>query len=128
MAVFPSLEPDTRSFDLGEFPVSRAVSLSGDETRFSHGREATGHDLTLTFLDRSDADVAAIRDHYRGQDGGHVSFRLPAIIWQGHSTDSDVVPINGRWKYASRPEETHKNGGIHDVTVALQYVGASPTS
>jgi len=128
VAVFPSIEPDARSFDLGDFPMSRASSVGGVDVRFNHGSEATGHDLALTFLDRSDATIALIRNHYRGQDGGHVSFRLPATIWQGHSSDSDVVPIEGRWKYAGPPEETHKNGGIHDVTVSLQYVGASFTS
>jgi hypothetical protein len=113
---------------MGDFSMSKAGSASGGKVRFNHGDEATGHDLALTFLDRSDAELAAIRDHYRGQGGGHVSFQLPAIIWQGHSTTSDVVPIEGRWKYAEPPEETHKSGGIHDVTVALQYVGVAVTS
>lgn len=125
MATFPSLEPDNRSFDLGGYSLSTTSSISGTTVRFVHGDEITGHDLTLAFLDRSDDDLAAIREHYRGQDGGHVSFQLPAIIWQGHSTDSDVVPITGRWIYAGPPEETHKDGGIHDVAVALRYVGAS---
>ena len=128
MATFPSIEPDTRSFDLGDFATSTAQGINGTEVRFNHGDEATGHDLTLTFLDRTDAELAQIRSHYLGQNGGQVSFRFPAITWQGHSTTSDVVPIEGRWKYAGAPEETHKNGGIHDITVRALYVGRSLTA
>ena len=125
MALFPALEPSTRSYVMGDFSMSRAAGFGGGDVRFLHSEAELGHDLALTFLDRSDDDLASIREHYRGQDGGHVSFQLPAIIWQGHSTDSDVVPITGRWVYAGPPEEIHGNGGIHDVTVALRYVGAS---
>ena len=128
MAVFPPLEPDTRAFDFGDFPMSRAGGIGGGEVRFNHADEATGHGLTLSFLDRSDAELESIREHYRGQDGGHVSFTLPAIIWQGHGDDFALVSSAGRWKYTGPPEEVHKRGGIHDVTVSLEYVGASLAS
>ena len=128
MPSFPEIEPDTRAYDFGSYPVSAYTGFSGNEVRFSHGDEAIDHDLQLSFLDRNDTTLALIRDHYREQDGGHVSFQLPVIIWQGHSTDSDIVPIAGRWKYASAPEEQHGNGGLYDVTVRLVYVGISTTA
>ena len=123
MATFPAIEPDERSFDMGKFPMSASGSVGGDQVRFNHVEEATGHDLSLTFLDRSDLALEDIREHYRGQGSEHVSFQLPSIIWQGHSTSSDIVPIEGRWVYAGPPAETHKSGGIHDVDVRLRYVG-----
>jgi hypothetical protein len=124
MEVFPAIEPSDRSFDMGDFPTTTAASFNGDEVRFNHGAEAVDHDLTITFLRRSDSVLEQIREHYRGQSGGHVSFQLPPIIWQGHSTDSDIVPIIGRWKYAGAPEERHRKGGRHDIVVRLQYVGS----
>jgi hypothetical protein len=123
MATFPAIEPSDRSFDLGDFPTTTAASFNGDEVRFNHGEDAVDHDLSLVFTGRSDSVLEQIREHYRGQSGGHVSFRLPPIIWQGHSTDSDIVPITGRWKYIGPPEENHRKGGLHDVVVRLQYVG-----
>jgi hypothetical protein len=123
MAVFPALEPDERSFDLGDFPMSKAAGFGGGEVRFNHAATAVGHELGLTYLDRNDAALESIRDHYRGQDGGHVSFTLPAIIWQGHGVSFDLVPTTGRWVYVGPPDETHKRGGIHDVAVQLRFVG-----
>jgi hypothetical protein len=128
MATFPAIEPSDRSFDFGAFPTSATSSLNGDEVRFNHGEEEVEHDLSISFLRRSDFVLEQIREHYRGQGNGHVSFRLSAIIWQGHSTDSDIVPITGRWKYAAPPDERHGKGGLHDVVVRLQYVGSSSTA
>jgi hypothetical protein len=96
--------------------------------RFTHADEALGHGLTLEYLEISDADITAIRDHYREQQGGYLSFWLPAIIWQGHTTVETIVPAYGRWKYASELEEEHLPGKLYNVTVSLQYVGASITS
>lgn len=105
-----------------------ATTAAGDETRFDHGGDALGHDLQLDFVDRTADVLAAIRAHNREQSGGHISFRLPAIIWQGHSSAIDVVPLYGRWKYAEPPSETHGKNGLHNISVRLVYVGDGPTS
>ena len=108
--------------------MSATGAVNGSETRFNHGEEATGHDLSLAFVKITGAQLTEVRDHYKGQDGGHKSFQFPPIIWQGHSSDSDIVPITGRWKYVGPPEETHRKGGLHDVVVQFQYVGSGSTS
>jgi hypothetical protein len=128
MATYPAIEPDDRQFSLGAFPVSAASSFNNDQTRFSYGEEETDHDLSFSYVRRSNAELTQIRDHHEAQDGGHKSFQFPAIIWQGHTTSSDVVPINGRWRYVGPPDETHQDGGLHDFTVQFQYVGLSSTS
>lgn len=128
MATFPELEPDDRSYGLGIYPISTATSFAAGGVRFSHGEEVFAHELSLLFVERTDAVLKEIRDHYHGQDGGHVSFQFPAIIWQGHDTDSDVVPITGRWKYIGAPDETHGEGGLHNVALRFQYVGAGLTA
>ena len=128
MAAFPALEPYGRSFDFGDFAMSEANAFAGGSMRFTHADEALGHGLTLEYLEISEADITAIRDHYREQGGGYLSFRLPAIIWQGHTTVETIAPAAGRWKYASELEEEHLSGKLYNVTVSLQYVGASLTS
>jgi len=125
MAQFPTLEPYGRSFDFGDFAMSEANAFAGGSMRFSHSDEALNHSLTLEYLEISDADMKAIRDHYREQQGGYLSFTLPAIIWQGHLDAETIVPAAGRWKYAGPLEEEHLHGKLYNVTVALQYVGAS---
>ena len=128
MATFPALEPYGRSFDFGDLGMSEANAFAGGSMRFTHSDEALGHGLTLEYLEISDADITAIRDHYRDQQGGYLSFTLPAIIWQGHTDAETLVPAAGRWKYASELEEEHLPGKLYNVTVSLQYVGASFTS
>ena len=128
MAIFPEIEPSTRSYDLGDFTMSRVAGFGGGEVRFFHGGDdPIGHDATLTFELISGAELEEIREHYRGQDGGHVSFTLPAITWQGHP-DGGILPEASRWKYTSPPEETHRSGDLYDVTVAIRYVGIEPPS
>lgn len=128
MAAFPALEPYGRSFDFGDFAMSEANAFAGGSMRFSHSDTPLGHGLTLEYLEISEADMDAIRDHYREKQGGYLSFTLPAIIWQGHPDRETLVPIPGRWKYAAELEESHLQGKLYNVTVALQYVGASITS
>lgn len=128
MAAFPALEPYGRSFDFGDFAMSEANAFAGSSMRFTHSDEALGHGLTLEYLEISEADMTTIREHYREQQGGYLSFTLPAIIWQGHPDVETLVPAAGRWKYAGPLEETHLPGKLYNVSVALQYVGASFTS
>ena len=128
MATFPALEPYGRGYDFGDFGMSEANAFAGGSMRFTHADEALGHGLTLEYLEISEADMTAIRDHYRDQQGGYLSFTLPAIIWQGHPDRETIVPTAGRWKYAGDLEEEHLQGRLYSVTVSLQYVGASLTS
>jgi hypothetical protein len=128
VAIFPALEPSTRTYDLGDFSMSRAAGFGGGEVRFMHaGADPIGHDASLGYELISGAELTLIRDHYRGQDGSHLSFQLPAIIWQGHPVGG-ILPTFGRWRYAGPPDETHRSGDLYDVTVSLRYVGTEPPS
>ena len=128
MPAFPALEPLGRGYDFGNFAMSEANAFGGGSMRFSHSDEALGHQLTLEYGEISEAEMTEIRDHYRAQQGGYLSFTLPAIIWQGHPDRTTLVPVAGRWKYACELEEEHLQGKLYNVTVALQYVGATTTS
>jgi hypothetical protein len=108
--------------------MSRATVFGGLDTRFMHGgADPIGHAAELGYEGISGAELALIRDHYRGQEGGHLSFLLPAIIWQGHPVGG-ILPTTGRWRYAGPPDETHRSGDLYDVVVALRHVGTEPPS
>lgn len=119
MATFPELEPATRSYDLGAFPLTEQPSRSAGTVRFQHGETAVGFGLRLEYVELSDAEAAQIRSHYQGQGGSHRSFQLPAIIWRGHTFSGNVFPPSTRWRYADPPEEEHLSGGLVGVAVSL---------
>ena len=124
MADFPAIEPTRRSYDLGRYAMSSAGSFSGSMVRFNHATVATGFKLTLAYDDLPAADVTALRTHEREQDGGYLSFQLPAAIWAGHPDPWWLAPETDRWIYDGPIDEgPAKPGGFHDVTVTLRHVG-----
>ena len=129
MATFPALEPATRSYDLGAFPLTEQASLSAGVVRFRHGTTATAFNLQLEYVYLSDAEATQIRNHYQGQGGSYRSFMLPAIIWKGHTFSGNVFPVTTRWRYADTPEETHHEVGRYSMAIALvsdgTYEGAA---
>lgn len=119
MAQFPELEPATRSYDFGLFPLSEEPSISAGIVRFRHGTTATNHQLTLSYEYLTDAEVTLIRAHFQGQAGGYRSFQLPPIVWKGHTFTGNVVLYTTRWRYIEAPAEEHLRGGYVNVTVTL---------
>jgi hypothetical protein len=107
---------------MGQFPVSEQRGFGGGSVRFLHGSTAGGHTLGLGFVLLTQAEAKLLRDHYRTQQGGFLPFGLSAAAWAGHSSATDLVPTTTNWVYAGPPEETHRNGGLVDVTVQLVSV------
>lgn len=122
MATFPALKPATRRYSMGVYPVTEERGFGGGSVRFSHGTTPYGHTLELGFIALTAAQAKLLRDHYRTQQGGYVSFPLSAEAWAGHASFTDLVPATTYWRYASAPEETHRTGGYVDVSIALLSV------
>ena len=125
MATFPELEPATRGYDFGQFPLTEEPSISAGTVRFSHGDEPQNYRLTLGYVNLTDAEADLIRQHYQGQGGGYLSFQLPAIIWRGHSFSGNVAAYLTRWRYVETPAEDHARGGYVNVTVELGSDGTA---
>jgi hypothetical protein len=119
MATFPALEPATRSYDFGTFPLTEEPSVSAGIVRFKHSTTPENYQLTLGYNALTDAEATLIRNHFQFQGGGYRSFQLPAIVWAGHTFSGNVVPINTRWRYVEAPEEEHFSVGYVNVTVTL---------
>jgi hypothetical protein len=127
MALFPDLEPTKRAYDFGAFPMSETSAFAGESVRFSHGSEATGYLLELSYVDIHETDLDLIRAHYREQQGGYLSFRLPVTVWAGHEDPEFLVPITDRWVYTGPIEEGDaKPGGFYDISLSLRHVGPEP--
>ncbi len=129
MAIFPAIEPASRSYDLGAFPLTEQPSLSAGVVRFRHGTTATDYRLQLGYVYLSDAEATEIRTHFQSQGGTYRPFQLPSAIWKGHSFSGNVFPVGTRWRYADAPEETHHEIGRYSMTINLvsdgTYEGAT---
>jgi hypothetical protein len=119
MATFPVLEPATRSYDFGLFPLTEEPSVSAGIVRFRHSITPQNYQLTLGYVDLTDAEASLIREHYQSQGGGYLSFQLPATVWAGHTFSGNIVPYTTRWRYIETPEEEHRSAGYVNVTVTL---------
>ena len=119
MATFPVLEPATRSYGFGLFPLTEEPSVSAGIVRFRHSVTQQNYQLTLGYVDLTDAEASLIREHYQSQGGGYLSFQLPATVWAGHTFSGNIVPYTTRWRYIETPEEEHRSAGYVNVTVTL---------
>lgn len=119
MATFPALQPASRRYSMGQFPVTIERGFGGGNIRFLHGTTSSSHTLELGFVFLTESEAKLIRDHYRGQDGSHVAFALSPEAWAGHSSMTDLVPTTTQWRYADAPQETHRDAGFIDVTISL---------
>ena len=125
MATFPSLEPATRSYDLGLFPLTEEPSISAGIVRFRHSVTPQNYQLTIGYNALTDAEASLIRQHFQGQGGGYRSFQLPPIIWAGHTFSGNIVPYTTLWRYIEVPEEEHFSVGYVNVTVTLGSDGTN---
>ena len=99
MATFPSLTPNSRSLDLGDYPQTVHVAVSGINLRFLQGSKRINQILTLDYSNITETELQLIYAHYETQEGTLVAFDLPAAIWEGYAS----VPISAvdyNWRYA----------------------------
>jgi hypothetical protein len=125
MADFPSLEPDSRAYDFGTFAASEVAAAGGGMTRFGHSALFSGLSMQLDYVRLPEASMQLLRDHYATQNGDAYSFVLPAIIWRGQSTPSQITLLTTLWKYAGAISETHQGGGYFDATVPLMQANGA---
>jgi hypothetical protein len=119
MATFPALEPATRGYNFGLFPLTEEPSISAGIVRFRHGNRPENYQLTLGYTALTDAEASQIREHFQFQGGGYRSFQLPPIIWKGHTFSGNIVPYTTRWRYTAAPEEEHFSTGLVNLSVTL---------
>lgn len=118
MADFPKLEPHRRQTGAGEFNHAAVPGIAGTSKRFVHPSPPLRQPLTLQYRLITLAQADLIRAHYNGQDCGHVPFRLPAIVWNGRTSEANTTA----WRYVQQPDEEELPGQRRNVTVRLEAV------
>lgn len=119
---FPPLQPLSRSWTMGSYPVTMQPAWGTQPLMFRHGLYATSYGLTLQYELLTTAEAALIRSHYHERRGGLLPFTLPAIVWLGHTSPTGPFPAATQWTYASEPDEQHRSGGLIDMSVSLVSV------
>lgn len=122
MATFPALRPTSRRYAFGIFPVTEQRGFGGGSVRFLHADVSSGLALDLGFELLTQAEAKLLRDHYRTQEGGFLPFALSTEVWAGHTNLATLAPTTTLWVYSDAPEESHRSGGLVDVTVQLLSV------
>jgi len=120
MAKFPALEPLQREWTLPEFPVTQERNI-----RFLHGLVPANQQLTLTYINLTNAEAALIREHYRAQQGSYLAFTLSDEVMNGLSQTTILQPYSLLWRYEGQPSETHKDAALYDITVELRSVSGA---
>jgi hypothetical protein len=122
MASFPALQPSTRVWIPGRSPLTVLDSISGYQTRISHGSNQSGDTLVLTFANRDETDSLLITQHYANQSGTRDAFSLPAAVFAGLDDYSQLIANGNLWIYAVAPRVEHLSRGIHTITIELRQV------
>lgn len=118
---FPALQPTSRDFTPGNWPVKSYKSQSGAEVRILYGDTRTNMELTLGYDNISDAQAQQFLTHYDETKGTYNTFTINSSTkagWTGTTTAIDSGTIN-RWRYADPPQVTAVKPGRSSVRVSL---------
>ena len=118
---FPTIQPTSRAFNPGDYPIKTFKSQSGSETRILYGSQRTGMTMELSYENIADADAASFMTHYDEVRGSYQTFAVPSAVragWSGSSGSIDVTGSNA-WRYDSPPSITAVRPGRSSVSVQL---------
>lgn len=107
-------KPNSISYDIGGLNVSESSTLSSGPIRFRRGNVLTSHQITFRYLDLSQTEVSAFRQHYQDAAGTHSKFKVPSAVFGG----ANITQSTSFYRYASTPAETQK-GVFHDIEINL---------
>jgi hypothetical protein len=121
MADFPSLEPTSRTWLMGDYPQLVHSGASGGEVRFIQGSDRVGQRLTLGYEYLTESEAQQILDHFEGQQGSIVAFDLPSIIWDGYSSPP-VSSSEYQWRYVGAFEVSNSAPLRYNMNIELETV------
>ena len=119
---FPDIQPSSRTFDPGSYPVKAFKAQSGAETRILYGDKRTNLKLSLTYANISDAVAQQFLTHYDEVQGTFQTFGVltqTKIGWSGNADAFSGFPQRNRYRYESPPQVAQVRPGISTVTVSL---------
>lgn len=117
MAAFPTVYPDSISFDHGQPQVSEYNAFGIGPIRFRNNNFINAQVFTLEYRFLQQTSVDLIRDHYIQSQGTADEFTVPiGILGSVGVTDATSL-----YRYVETPQEEHF-GVYFNLTVTLQAV------
>lgn len=117
---YPTLEPTSRTWTLGQAGQDSFVAASGIETRVLFGGLVIGQQLELSYANITEAEARLFDNHHVSVRGTFDSFPLPNQVFAGMSNPFGTY-VN-KWRYAGSPRIESVKNGIHSVSVSLVAV------
>ena len=115
MTAFPTLYPNSITFDHGLPQVSEYEAFGVGPIRFRHTNLVNNQQYTLVYRGVEQSSVDLIRNHYIENQGTAGKFALPTEILGSINTADTFT----RFRYVETPEEEHF-GIYFNLTVKLQ--------
>lgn len=118
---FPALQPTSRDFNPGEWPIKTYNAQNGAEVRILYGDTRTKMELSLQYDNISDASAKLFLDHYDETKGSYSTFKINTSTQAGWNSSTAVLNATGpnRWRYAEAPQVTAVKPGVSSVRVTL---------
>lgn len=118
---YPALQPSSRSFSPGTYPVKTFKAQSGAETRLLYGNQRSGMTLELQYENITDANAELFVTHYDQVLGTYQTFSLPTAVKAGWAASSSTIDVTSAtaWRYAEEPSITAVKPGLSKVQVKL---------
>ena len=125
---FPTLIPNSRRFDPGNWPVKTFNAQNGTEIRLLYGSQRFNLQIDLNNSNISDADAEAFLAHYLAQNGTFRAFNFSAVEataifggWKGTPV-ALLAPAGVEWRYGGPPKISSVAPGVSTVSVVLKGV------
>jgi hypothetical protein len=124
---FPTLEPTSRTFDVGNYPIKTYQAQNGAEVRILYGNNRTKMKLSLSYANISDSNAELFIDHYDEVKGTYGTFDAASLNqndkaktgWKGNSDALGAGAAGARYRYEGPPQVSQVRPGISTVTVNL---------
>lgn len=119
---FPTLQPTSRNFDAGDYPVKTFKAQSGAEVRILYGSKRTNMMLDLAYDNIADTDADDFVTHFDEVLGTYSTFTLPSALlagWTGATAALTASGTGNQWRYAEAPAITNVRPGRSSVQVKL---------
>ena len=117
MTAYPTLYPDSITFDHGQPQITEYNAFGIGPIRFRNNNFVNGQNLTLEYRFIRQSSVDLIRNHYLQNQGTAGEFSVPIAILGGIGV---TVPSSS-YRYVKTPQEKHF-GIYFNVSVTLQAV------
>jgi hypothetical protein len=115
MADFPTLIPNSISFNHGVPQISEYNAFGVGPVRFNHTDFVNGQEYQITYRALEQEAVQLIRDHYQVSGGTAGHFGVPtAVLPDINTRDSST-----QYRYAETPSEEHIGLQKYSVTISL---------